>query len=53
LDHSRYSHQSGLWTLYCRDRHQRWNLYTGLAPTTDISEVLDEIDRDPTHIFWG
>ena len=39
--------------FFGRDRHQRWNLYTGLAPTTDISEVLDEIDRDPTHIFWA
>jgi len=36
--------------FFGRDRHQRWNLYTRLAPTTDISEVLDEIDRDPTHI---
>jgi len=51
--HIRHSHQSGLWTLYCRDRHQRWNVYTRLAPTTDITEVLDEIDRDPTRIFWG
>ena len=29
----RYSDERGLWTLYCRDRHQRWNLYTRLAPT--------------------
>lgn len=49
----RYSDVRGLWTPYCRDRHQRWNLYTRLAPSTDITEVLDEIDRDPTHIFWG
>ena len=49
----RYSHYSGLWTRYCRDRHQRWKRYTRLAPATDIMRVLDEIDRDPTRIFWA
>jgi len=22
-------------------------------PTPDVQELLDEIDRDPTSIFWG
>lgn len=48
----RCSDHSGVWTLYCRDRHQRWKLYTRLAPAT-ITRVLDEVDRDPTRIFWG
>ncbi|MFK4244216.1 DUF3024 domain-containing protein [Micromonospora chokoriensis] len=24
-----------------------------VPPTTNVGELLDEIDRDPTAIFWG
>ncbi len=49
----RYSAGSGAWTLYCRDRHERWNRYPRLPPTPDITALLNEIDGDPTNIFWG
>jgi hypothetical protein len=33
-------------------RADRWHLYDGIEPGT-VTELLAEIDRDPTNIFWG
>lgn len=41
------------WTLYWRDRDERWHLYELIDPSPTISELLNEIERDPTAIFWG
>jgi hypothetical protein len=41
------------WTLFWRDRNHRWHHYKYTAPTTEIARLLEEIDRDPTGIFWG
>jgi hypothetical protein len=49
----RYTATTGLWTLYWPDRNGRWHKYDGVAPTGHVLELLDEIDRDPTGIFWG
>lgn len=49
----RYVGTSGKWALYCADRNSRWHEYTNVAPAKDIDSLLDEIERDPTHIFWG
>ncbi len=49
----RYTISREVWTLYWRDRNHRFHRYPYLEPTPDIVELLDEIDRDPTGIFWG
>jgi len=49
----RYNEKTGEWTLYCADRNNRWHKYEGLLPTKNIDQILAEIDRDPTGIFWG
>lgn len=49
----RYTVRSGLWTLYWKDRNARWHRYDLIEPTRDIRVLLDEVDRDPTCIFWG
>ena len=41
------------WSLYWRDRRLRFHLYDRLAPSPRIEDLLQEIDRDPTAIFWG
>jgi hypothetical protein len=41
------------WTLYCRDRNSKWHLYQGINATAALEELLAEVDRDPTGIFWG
>jgi hypothetical protein len=39
--------------LYWRDCNQRFHLYDLLTPSSRVDELLTEIDRDPTCIFWG
>jgi hypothetical protein len=41
------------WTLYWSDRNGRWHLYDLIDPTDDVRVLLNEVDRDPTCIFWG
>lgn len=49
----RSDNKSGEWTLYCADRNDKWHKYMGIEPTKNIDELLVEIDKDPTGIFWG
>ena len=42
----------GRWQLYWADRNSRWHRYQDLDPGT-AQVLLDEIDQDPTCIFWG
>jgi len=48
-----YSQTTKQWSLYWRDRNLKFHRYDNTPPTTDIRILLDEIDNDPTRIFWG
>ena len=41
------------WQLYCQHRDRRWHAYQALPGAARLSTLLDEVDRDPTGIFWG
>jgi hypothetical protein len=41
------------WTLYCADRNSRWHLYSLADPSRRLDDLLNEVDADPTGIFWG
>ncbi len=43
----------GRWTLYFGDRNDRWVRYPELAPKQPIGLLINELDEDPTCIFWG
>jgi hypothetical protein len=49
----RYSQEDNTWSLYCADRNEKWHFYDSLDPSADINDLLAEVDRDPTGIFWG
>jgi hypothetical protein len=49
----RYTKSSRTWTIYWRDRNLKFHLYDRTAPSGRVEDVLEEIDRDPTCIFWG
>ena len=49
----RYTQADRTWSLYWRDRNLRFHRYDQLAPSPHIDDLLQEIDRDPTAIFWG
>jgi Protein of unknown function (DUF3024) len=49
----RYTKYSSLWSLYWRDRNLRFHEYDRVPPSPRIEDLLAEVDRDPTAIFWG
>ncbi len=49
----RYTKAGKTWSLYWRDRNLRFHEYDLISPTARIDELLADIDRDPTGIFWG
>ena len=48
-----YSKQGGEWTLYYADRNDRFQRYWECEPSVHVADLLEEIDADPTCIFWG
>lgn len=49
----RYTKRTRLWSLYWRDRDLRFHEYGLVAPSQGVEDLLAEVDRDPTAIFWG
>ena len=41
------------WELYWADRDSNFHVYELVEPTQRVDVLLDEIDRDPTGIFFG
>ncbi len=48
-----YSPSAGGWSLRWSDRHGRWHRYEGFENRPTFQELLDEVQRDPTGIFFG
>lgn len=49
----RYDPGQQRWTLHWADRNGRWDLYWDAEPSNSVVPLLEEIDNDPTGIFWG
>ncbi|RJQ76430.1 DUF3024 domain-containing protein [Pseudonocardiaceae bacterium YIM PH 21723] len=44
---------TGSWQLYAVDTRGRWLPYPELGRTARPGPLLQEIDRDPSGLFWG
>lgn len=49
----RYTKTRVEWSLYWCDRNLKFHEYDLVPPTFLVDELMAEIDRDPTSIFWG
>lgn len=49
----RYVEKTALWQLYCMFRDPRWHRYDPLPAAGRFQVLFDEVERDPTGIFWG
>jgi hypothetical protein len=49
----RWSAAQRRWTLYWMDSKSAWHQYRGAGAFPTVSEMLDELDRDPSGFFWG
>lgn len=48
----RFDSDTSTWSLYWSDRNSRFHLYDFIEPGP-VASLLEEVDRDPTCIFWG
>ena len=48
----KYDPKTGKWSLWCRDRNQKWHRYAGFQAVT-LEAAVAEVERDPTGIFLG
>ena len=48
----RYTKKRNEWSLYWVDRNGAFHEYD-FPPSPNIQDLIEEIDRDPTFIFWG
>jgi len=49
----RYTKATQLWSLYWRDRNLKFHEYDRVPASASVEELLAEVERDPTAIFWG
>ena len=49
----RYTKYLRHWSLYWSDRNSRFHECDLIEPTPDIEDLIAEVERDPTGIFWG
>lgn len=54
----RYNSNTKKWALYAPDRNSKWHDYIYWSDSWDGSignfdGLLEEVEKDPTGIFWG
>jgi hypothetical protein len=49
----RFDRFSRSWVLYYRDSHGRFHRYELVPQSREFSKLLQEVQADPTGIFWG
>jgi Protein of unknown function (DUF3024) len=49
----RYLKSRTVWRLYWCDSDDQWHEYPELPFAHRVDDLLAEIDRDPTALFWG
>jgi hypothetical protein len=49
----RFDNETKKWALYSMDGNSKWHLYDMVKSSADFEDMLKELDRDPTRIFWG
>jgi hypothetical protein len=50
---AKFRKNDNIWLLYCADRNSKWHLYEPYPKDLDIENLLAEVNRDQTGIFWG
>ena len=48
-----YDVRQGAWSLFCQDRNLRWFVVGERSFDRRFTSLLDEVERDPSGIFWG
>lgn len=48
----RFKNENKTFNLYSIDRNDKWHLYDFIESSSQLNDILAEIDKDPTSIFF-
>jgi hypothetical protein len=48
-----YDKDSLEWSLFWSGAEGDWNSYPEFIPTKDLMIIINELEEDPDHLFWG
>jgi len=49
----KYDQESLTWQLFWPRANGKWEEYPDFKPTNNLKKIIEEIDTDPHHVFWG
>jgi hypothetical protein len=49
----RYDEDKIIWSLYWWRHTGKWYLYDEVNPSLEINDLINEVNNDPSGIFWG
>ncbi|MBT4090763.1 MAG: DUF3024 domain-containing protein [Deltaproteobacteria bacterium] len=49
----KYDPKSLSWGLYWPRANGKWEKYPDFKSTNNLKKIIEEIDTDPNHVFWG
>lgn len=49
----KFTRSTSEWKLYWHRSNGKWDVYESFHPTKDLLELVNEIDNDPFHVFFG
>jgi len=50
---AKFIKSKGIWKLYWQRQNMKWVVYEPMESSSELSELLDEIGKDPHGCFWG
>ena len=49
----KFTRKTSDWTLYWQRANGKWLAYEPIAPTKELLVLVNEVDTDPLHTFFG
>ncbi|WJH27912.1 DUF3024 domain-containing protein [Paenibacillus sp. CC-CFT742] len=49
---ARFHWEGEQWKVYARDESSSWNAVDMIEPCPDFEELLEQVERDETGVFW-
>ncbi|WP_419720053.1 DUF3024 domain-containing protein [Paenibacillus illinoisensis] len=48
----RFHWEGKQWKVYAQDEYSSWNAVDVIEPCPDFEDLLEQVERDETGIFW-
>ncbi|MFS0872882.1 DUF3024 domain-containing protein [Paenibacillus xylanilyticus] len=49
---ARFNWEEQQWKVYAKDEHSSWHAVDVIEPCPDFEDLLEQVERDETGIFW-